>query len=214
MQYSIIQKLIWPCRLIDVQLQTTRSNGFKFVVAKLGKYNTGEFLRSVLLHEGTYNALISEMHTRQFHTIERIVIRPYNNVYHILQWDDIDRRICTREHIDEVQRDKEGNPISFNQIVIFANLDNNNRFTIDEVLDREYIEVNSPIVHNYLNYNNLQHYMQQQEEKRNREKEDYDQMMSDLFYAYDKRRNSDIDMNEEERVMSALENGEGELYGF
>lgn len=214
MQYSIIQKLIWPCRLIDVQLQTTRSNGFKFVVAKLGKYDTGEFLRSVLLHEATYNALMSEMHTRQFHTIERTVIRPQNNVYHILQWDDIDRRICIREHLNEVQRDNEGKPIPFNQIVVFANLDNINRFTIDEVLDKEYIEVNSPIVQNYLNFNNQQYYIQQIEVKRRKEQEDYNQMMSDMYDAYEETRYSEMDMSEEERVMSALENGEGELYGF
>jgi len=214
MQYSIIQKLIWPCRLIDVQLQTTRSNGFKFVVAKLGKYNTGEFLRSVLLHEATYNVLMSEMHTRQFHTIERTVIRPQNNVYHILQWDDIDRRICIREHLNEVQRDNEGKPIPFNQIVVFANLDNINRFTIDEVLDKEYIEVNSPIVQNYLNFNNQQYYIQQIEVKRRKEQEDYNQMMSDMYDAYEETRYSEMDMSEEERVMSALENGEGELYGF
>ena len=214
MQYSIIQKLIWPCRLIDVQLQTTRSNGFKFVVAKLGKYNTGEFLRSVLLHEGTYNALISEMHTRQFHTIERIVIRPQNNVYHILQWDDVDRGICTREHLDEVQRDNEGKPIPFNQIVIYANLDNKNLFTVDKVLDKEYIEVNSPIVQSYLNFNNQQYFLKQQEERRKRRESDYDQMMSDLYDAYEEKRYSDMNMSEEERVMSALENGNGELCGF
>lgn len=214
MQYNIVQIVKWPCRLIDVKLRTNRQNGSKFVVAKLGKYDTGEFLRSVILNEGTYNALISEMQIRKYHTIERIAIRPQNNVYHILTWDDVDRGICTREHLDEVQRDKEGKPIPFNLIVVFANFDNLNRFTINEVLDKEYIEVNSPIVQNYLNFNNRQYFLKQQEEKRRKEQEDYDQMMSDLYDAYEERRYSDMDMNEEERIMSALENGNGELYGF
>ena len=214
MKYELVQILIWPCRLIDVKLRTNRQNGSRFVVAKLGKYDTGEFLRSVILNEGTYNALISEMQIRKYHTIERIAIRPQNNVYHILTWDDIDRGICTREHLDEVQRDKEGKPILFNQIVVFANFDNLNRFTINEVLDKEYIEVNSPIVQNYLNFNNRQYFLKQQEEKRRKEQEDYDQMMSDLYDAYEERRYSDLDMSEEERIMSALENGNGELYGF
>ena len=214
MKYEIVQKLVWPCRLIDVKLRTNRQNGSKFVVAKLGKYDTGEFLRSVILNEGTYNALISEMQIRKYHTIERIALRPQNNVYHILTWDDVDRGICTREHLDEIQRDKEGKPIPFNQIVVFANLDNLNRFTINEVLDKEYIEVNSPIVQNYLNFNNRQYFLKQQEEKRRKEQEDYDQMMSDLYDAYEERRYSDMDMSEEERIMSALENGNGELYGF
>ena len=214
MKYEIVQKLVWPCRLIDVKLRTNRQNGSKFVVAKLGKYNTGEFLRSVILNEGTYNALISEMQIRKYHTIERIAIRPQNNVYHILTWDDVDRGICTRENLDEVQRDDEGKPIPFNQIVVFANLDNLKRFTINEVLDKEYIEINSPIVQNYLNFNNRQYFLKQQEEKRRKEQEDYDQMMSDLYDAYEERRYSDLDMSEEERIMSALENGNGELYGF
>ena len=67
MQYNIVQIVKWPCRLIDVKLRTNRQNGSKFVVAKLGKYNTGEFLRSVILNEGTYNALISEMQIRKYH---------------------------------------------------------------------------------------------------------------------------------------------------
>ena len=187
MQYNIIQKLTWPCRIIDVQLQTTRSNGSKFVVAKLGKYDDGEFLRSVIMNEHTYDFLLSEMQIRKYYTIERVVIRPLINVYHILQWDDIDRRICTREHLDEVQRDNEGKPIPFNQIVVFVNLDNKNRFTINEVLDKEYIEVNSPIVQNYLNFNNRQYFLKQQEEKRRKEQEGYYQMMSNLYDAYDER---------------------------
>lgn len=214
MKYHIIQKLIWPCRLIDVKIQTNRSNGSKFVVAKFGKYDNGEFLRSVIMNEHKYGFLLSEMQSRKYHTIERIALRPQNNVYHILTWDDVDRGICTMEHLDEIQRDKEGKPITFNQIVVFANLDNKNRFTINEVLNKEYIEVNSPIVQNYLNFNNRQYFLKQQEEKRRMEQEDYDQMMSDLYDAYEERRCSDLDMSEEERIMSALENGNGELYGF
>lgn len=218
MKYDIVQKLIWYCRLIDVQLKTNSSNGSKFVIAKIGKYETGEFLRSFILSEDTYNDLISAMQRRKRYTIERVAIRPYNNVYHILTWDDIDRGICTREHLYEVQRDTEGKPIIFNQIVVFAHLDNMNRFSINETLDKEYIEVNSPLVHNYLNYNNQLYYLQQQEEKRmQKEREEqmkYNEMMNDLYEAYENRRYSDIDMSEEEKVMSALENGEGELYGF
>jgi hypothetical protein len=214
MQYNIVQIVKWPCRLIDVKLRTNRQNNSKFVVAKLGRYDTGEFLRSVILNEVTYNTLISEMQIRKYHTIERIILRPQNNVYHILTWDDVDRGICTREHLNEVQRNDEGRPISFNQIVVFANLDIMNRFTVNEVLDKEYIEVNSPIVQSYLNFNNRQYFLKQQEEKRRREQEDYDQMMSDLYDAYEKRMYSDMNMSEEDRIMAALESGEGELYGF
>lgn len=214
MQYQIVQNLKWLCRVIDVNLRKNRSNGSNFVVAKLGKYDTGEFLRSVILREATYNYIFSEKQKKKCHTIERITIRPQNNVYHILTWDDVDRGICTREHIDEVQRDKDGNPIVFNQIVVYANLDKQNRFAINEVLDKEYIEVNSPFVQNYLNFNNRLHYLQKQERKLKKEQEDYNQMLSDLFDACENRKYSEHNMSEEERIMHALENGEGELYGF
>ena len=214
MKCEIVQKLTWYCRVIDVKTRTNRANGSNFVVAKFGKYDTGEFLRSVILREATYSKIVSEIQTRKYHTIERVAIRPQNNVYHILQWDDVDRGICTREHLYEVPRNNEGAPMMFNQFVVYANLDNKNRFTINKVLDEEYVEVNSPIVQNYLNFNNREYYLQQQETKRNKEQEDYDQMMSDLYDAYEKRRNTDMDMTEEDRIMSALENGEGELYGF
>ena len=214
MQYQIVQIVKWPCRVIDVKLRTNRANGSCFVVAKLGKFDTGEFLRSVTKKEGSYNYLVNEQKYQKYHIIDRVVIRPQNSVYHKQTWDDVDRGICTREHIDEVQRDNEGKPIIFKEIVIFANPDINNRFTIDKVLNEEFIEVNSPVVQNYLNFNNREYYLQQQETKRNKEQEDYDQMMSDLYDAYEKRRNTDMDMTEEDRIMSALENGEGELYGF
>lgn len=212
MIYKIAQNLKWPCRVIDVKLKTNRANGSKFVVAKLGKYDTDEFLRSVIMNEHKYDFLLSEMKIRKYHTIERITLRPQNNVYHILQWDDIDRGTCTREHIDEIQRDNEGKPILFNQIVVFANLDNTNRFTVNEVLDKEYIEVNSPIVQSYLNFNNQQYFLKQQEERRKLREADYDQMMGGFHDAYEEKAN--MDMSEEERVMSALENGNGELCGF
>lgn len=214
MYYDVIQKQKLYCRVIDVRLLQNRINGSNFVVAKLGKYASGEFLRSVILHEATYSHIVSELQIKKYHSIERVAIRPQNNVYHILQWDDVDRGICAREHVDEVQRDKEGKPIKFNQIVVFANLDNLNCFTVNEVLDKEYIEVNSPFVQNYLDFNNQQYYFQLQERKREKEQEDYNQMMSDLYDAYKERRHSDTDMTEEERIMSALENGEGELCGF
>ena len=91
MKYKIVQKQIWPCRFTEVKLQTNRANGSKFIVAKLGKYDTGEFLRSIILGERTYNTLLSEYESllseikkRKYRTIERIVIQPQNYVYHIL----------------------------------------------------------------------------------------------------------------------------------
>ncbi|MBQ2361108.1 MAG: hypothetical protein II398_09475, partial [Prevotella sp.] len=72
MQYHIVQKLKWPCRVIDVQLKKNRNNNSKFVVVKFGKYDTIEFLRSVILPEDDYNDMVSEMQERKCHTISQI----------------------------------------------------------------------------------------------------------------------------------------------
>jgi len=63
-------------------------------------------------------------------------------VYHIFSWDDIDRGLCSKEHVGEIQRDTEGIPIPFKQIVIYSNINNKLRPTINEILDKEYIEIN------------------------------------------------------------------------
>ena len=51
MDFIIVQELTWNCRILDVKMKTNRSNRSKFVVAKLAKADTGEFLCSYLAHE-------------------------------------------------------------------------------------------------------------------------------------------------------------------
>jgi len=139
-------------------------------------------------------------------------------VYHIFSWDDVDRGLCSKEHVGEIQRDTEGIPIPFKQIVIYSNINNKLRPTINEILDKEYIEINSPYIQNYLNFNNQQYYLQQQKnqriQKEMRNQEDYAEYMDRVYKTYEKKQFVDIDMSEEDRIMSALENGDGELYGF
>ena len=214
MNYEIVQKLTWNCRFIEVKRKNNRGNGSEFVLVKLGKYDTGDFLRSLILPVANYDKIYADFQKRGCHVIERFAIRPQNNVYHILQWDDIDRGVCSREKIGEVQRDSNGSPIAFSQIVIYANIDNQYRFSVDQVLEKEYIEVNSPLVQNYLNYNNRKTYLQQLEAERQQEQNDYEEWMSNLYDAYERNRYSDMDMSEEDMVMAALENGEGECYGY
>ena len=51
-------------------------------------------------------------------------------------------------------------------------------------------------------------------QKEREEEVQYCEMMDAFYEACENRRYSDMDMSEEDRVMSALENGDGELYGF
>jgi len=216
MQYQVDQRLIWNCRAIDVRMQTNRQNGSKFVLVKLGKYEDGDFLCSVILNERVYNSLMEEMRIKKLHTIERLAIRPSVNVYHILNWDDIDRHKCVRDNIGEIERNNKGQPIAYNQIVIFTNIDG--KYTkyldVENVLSREYLEVNSPYAPNALKFNNRAYFLAQREERNRQEEEKWEEMMADMYDAYENHRYDDMDMSPEERVMSALENGMGELYGY
>lgn len=220
MLYKVINKQIVNCRIIDVKLKNNSNHNSKFVVVKLGEYNSGELLRSIIMSETTLPYFEKEMRLRIRHTIERVVIQPQNHVYHILTWDDVDKGRCTREHVGEILRDKEGKPQKFAQIVVFGNIDNKNKkgTTIGEALENNFIEVNSPFVQKYLNYNNRQQYEQKKYEKelqkQEKEHEEYDEMMNSFYEAYENRRYSEIDLTEEDKIMAALENGEGELYGF
>lgn len=218
MDNSIAQKLIWNCRLLNVIKKRNCQNNSKFIVAKYGRYDNGEFLFSIIYDESAYDSLKKDMKSHSIHTVNRIAIRPNIPLYHIYTWDDVDNELCSREHVGEVQRDDEGKPIAFSQIVVFANLDNKLRPTIQETLDKCYIAINSPIVGQYLNFNNQEHYLLQRNIDKNQNEqecqEDYDELMSDLYEAYEKRQCSEMDMTEEDRIMSALEDGNGEIFGF
>jgi len=214
MNFRIVQKLTLYCRIIDVKMKTNHSTRSKFVVAKLAKVDTGEFLCSYIAHERTFSSFEYDMQSGKMYTIDRIALQPNNPVYHIYTWDDVEKGVCSREHLYEVQRDKDGKPIQFSTIVIYTNFNKSTFPSIYEVLDKEYIDVSSPLVHQYLNFNNRQFYLNQLNEKRKEEQEKYDEMMSSMYEAYEKQKYSDLGMTEEDRIMSALENGNGENFGF
>lgn len=182
MQYQVVQKLIWNCCVINVSMHTNRQNGRRFVLVKLGKYENGQFLCSIILNEYTYEYFLEEMKTKKLHTIERLAIRPNVNVYHILTWDDVDRGKCTRNNIGEVERNKNGIPVVYNQIVIFANVDGMNTgvLRVDDVLAREYIEINSPNVNNAIRFNNRANFLAKQAQKTKQ----CEELMDSMYDAY------------------------------
>ena len=122
------------------------------------------------------------MKTKKLHTIERLAIRPNVNVYHILTWDDVDRGKCTRNNIGEVERNKNGIPVVYNQIVIFANVDGMNTgvLRVDDVLAREYIEINSPNVNNAIRFNNRANFLAKQAQKTKQ----CEELMDSMYDAY------------------------------
>ena len=156
------------------------------------------------------------MKTKKLHTIERLAIRPNVNVYHILTWDDVDRGKCTRNNIGEVERNKNGIPVVYNQIVIFANVDgmNTGGLRVDDVLAREYIEINSTNVNDAIRFNNRANFLAKQVQKTYEEDKQCEELMASMYDAYENHRYDYMDMSPEDRVMGALENGMGELYGY
>ena len=127
LQHTIIQKLTWNCYVSDVTVKHNRHKSYDFVVVKFAKSDNGEFLRSFHLNISFLPYLEDEKKSKRLHTIERVALQPKIPVYHILTWDDVEKKTCTREHVGEIQRDKFGNPIRFSQIVVYCNIDKKNK---------------------------------------------------------------------------------------
>lgn len=205
MQYEIIQTQKCKCRVLGFELKKNHYNNSDFLVAMLGKYDTGDFLCSVISNKAIsmQNELQTSINKKTPYTIDRIAIKPYNCVYHKLTWDDVRKKVCDYKHVGEIQRDFEGNPILWKQIVVYTNINGCNFPNVNEILDKEYIEVNSPFVQAWLDYINPFSY--NRGSRHHNIIEDYGEYNNDYC---------DSDMTDEERVMAALENGYGEYYGY
>ncbi len=213
MQFKILNKIIWQCRLTSVTLHPMK-DGHQFVLAKFGKLDTLEFLFSYIYNERNYEALFNDMQTKRVHTIERLLIELQERSYHKLTWDDVDRGICQRDKIGEIQRNSEGRPLIYSQIVVFAHLDNRSLPDVYQILEKEYIDISSPCASKALEFNNIDSYHAKLEAKRRKEEMEQDDWEAGAYEEYEEHKYDDMDLSSEEQIMRALENGDGEYHGF
>lgn len=213
-KYKIVQDLVWQCRISSV---VPKSN---FVVLKFCKHDTGEHLFSIIRRLDNLNIYREHMANKTVHTIHRIVIESNVLVYHKITWDDVERGISTKEHVGEVQRDETGNFIKWRRVVVYANLDEKFEPSAGNQFYKENVEIDSRLALTAITYNNRETYLASHSEivenevDEEEEEREYYRMMDAAYAAYEKRQYDEIGMSEEDRIMSALENGEGEYYGF
>lgn len=214
MDYRVLEQVKLPCRIIDVQLKSNSLDGAKFVLVKLGDYLDGKFIRTVILSgEDRYEYFLNDMYHKKRHTINKLKIKLSSKAYRKLTWDDVYKGICTRDHLFEVERDSKGKPVIYEETTVYANTDGGYNPTIFDILSREYVEVNSPLAQSLLTFNNRESFLMRIRNRRNgcfSESDDLFEPNSNSYYD----RVDYSDMTEEDRVMDALENGQGELYGF
>lgn len=213
MQFKILNKIIWQCRLTSVTLHPMK-DGHQFVLAKFSKLDTLEFLFSYIYNERNYEALFNDMQTKRVHTIERLLIELQERSYHKLTWDDVDRGICQRDKIGEIQRNSEGRPLIYSQIVVFAHIDNRPFPDVKEILKEEYIDISSPSASKALAFNNIDSFHAKLEAKRRKEEMEQDDWEARAYEEYEEHKYDDMDLSKEEQIMRALKNGDGEYHGF
>lgn len=148
MQCKIIRQLELFCRITDVTIRQNDGDNSEFVVYKLCDYSD-RFICSHTERINAYNRLLNDWKTQKKYTVIRSVIQFQEKMCHRFSWDDFERKLCTWEQCGKIQKDKEGKPIEVNHAIIYTNINNKVRPTINEILNRDYIEVNSPLLRFY-----------------------------------------------------------------
>lgn len=206
-KYEIIQDLIWNCRILEVVDKGS------FLIMKIVRHETNEFLCSIIRSDRHFDKTLLEgdRYKKIISTIHRVEIRTKVPVYHKLTWDDVERGICQKSNVGEVQRDSNGVPFLYgagSTIVLFEDFAHSKENLVGNQFIQNYIEPTDSRSQNLLNYTNPF-------KRRSTSHFDDTNYPSDDVYKAAQRRQWDLmDMSEEDRVMDALENGMGELYGF
>lgn len=148
MQYKVIRQTELSCRIIGVEKHRNSGDDSEFVVYKLGDYN-GHFICSQTARLFAYDRYLNDLKTQKGYKVIRSVIQFQDKMCHRFSWDDLEKKLCTWEQCGKIQKDKEGKPIEVNHAVVYTNINNKVRPTINEILNRDYIEVNSPLLQFY-----------------------------------------------------------------
>lgn len=206
-KYEIIQNLTWNCRISEIVDKGS------FLILKIVRNETNEFLCSITRSSEYFDRSLLEgdQYKRIVSTIQRVAIKTKVPVYHKLTWDDVERGLCPKSSVGEVQRSDNGTPILYVEgsiIILFEDFDDSKENLVGNQFMQNYIEPKDPRSQTLLNFTNPY-------KRRNTSYYDESCCPSDDAYEAAQRRQWDLmDMSEEDRIMDALENGMGELYGF
>lgn len=199
--YSIVEDVKVPCKIVAVE----KKDGFW--VMKIAAYSNGEILCHLVKTDWVMERMQSIykelMHTQRLLFIHRVTLKPDVKVYKRFDYADWSNHLCSFGQIGEIQRDKEGVAIQYNQVVVYANFMDKGKPTEGEVYIKQYVEVTSPMAQKALAYRHA-------EQKDPESYDSYDNISFDPWLYEENRRN----MSDEELIMDALEEGNAECFGF
>lgn len=218
MDYTILEDIEYPVSISSVELKS--KGDWSRTIVKFKSLTTNEFACSMMYPSSLYNDFKKVMDSNKIHTFRQVTIQSVRKYYKKITWDDVERCKSLRNNLNEVFKYKD-KPIVLDKLTLLVDINGSSRPTIDEVIAKEYIDVDSPEAAKYLSYNNYESYKTKKRQemfeleiqKSQIACEEQERLISDLCSgeeSYDDPR----DWSEEEQVMNALENGNGEYFGY
>lgn len=174
--------------------------------------------------------------------IRMVEVRLKVDMHHYLTWDDVFKGVTNRAYVNKVQCDIFGNPLVYKagtvirlfdyfgeHIKIHKELRNgqlcevveSGTITSPELVGnqmcQDYAEVGSSYAAEKLKYSNRESYLRSKKTDEMSLQEDNDDCRSNFYDSWienaERRSYEEYDMSEEDMIMSALENGQGEVFG-
>lgn len=160
-----------------------------------------------------------ENRTLEFECVEVKLDKPHAYKF---DWNDVNDGLCTKEHLGELQRRKTGGFEIYNSVTMYICVEgikdvpiyedlfiNMLQTEFHDIYTAHYIPNNTKVFLEFARYKNV--YLRQKEDSfRDCSSDDYVDCESSYYnFIHDR-----SDMSEEDAIMEALENGNGEIFGF
>ena len=149
--------------------------------------------------------------------IEKEIIYSDKGLFHIYSRYDLLLGKCSQFDIGEIERTDLDYPITYFKFTLFQNIPFCNLPQLEKIIEEGFIEIDAPNVQEKLDICNLgsKHCINVAEKTlRQKEKELKNQGISWDEYINTTRNDSGIDYSEEDVIMWALSNGEGDRFGY
>lgn len=204
--YEIIQDIPIKCQLVGM-----RENDDYWVLIFATSQNYDIICHIIrykrIISEKNYEALQNAIRNETCFIIHRVAIKSNVGVYHKYTWVDVDNNICKPWQVGMVQRDENNKPIEYSIVVVYGNLRDKGKPNVENVFLKEYVEKNTPEADAALAFKGRLDLKEDDDDYYDDESE---QDYYDPYIADEYRRS----MSEEDAIMDALENGNGEYYGY
>lgn len=217
--YEIIHQERIICRILDVQIKKNTTG--KFVAIKFARHDNLKFIFSATYDLNGYDEYIEAQKNKILFVIDKFVIRTKCDVVHRLTWDDFYNKKCSYEDVKKgnIETDSNGDIRYYKEFEIYATNENSTctkayyetykyqpiQRWITNALE-SYFEIDSPEGQKLIN----QFY--KTDDDSFGQEEYYDPYCDDELY--ERLHSPQTYTTPEDRIMSALEDGYGELYGF